>query len=210
MPKPTDRQGARTAWRLGAVLCLLVFFASGSTLLVATPSQAQGTATLGAGASETTTYEATVQAIDYQERTLTLVGPAGKTKTMTVGKEVRNFSQIHPGDAVIAQYQDSVAYVIAPPGTKAPEDMLAIAEARAAQGEKPAGGVASKLVITGLVTGVDVGAHTISIVDPTGGKVRTFTVKNPTYRNMLPSIKAGDKITAVVAEALVVAVDPVR
>ncbi len=210
MPKLTDQLGARTAWRLGAVLCLLVFSTSASTLLLAAPCQAQGTANMGAGESEVVTYEATVQAIDYEKRTVTLVGPAGETKTLNVGKEVRNFNQIQPGDAVIAQYQESIAYVVAPPGTKIPKDMLAIAEARAAPGEMPAGGVASKSVITGLVTGVDVGAHTISMIDPAGGKVRTFAVKNPTYQSMLPSIKAGDTVTAVVAEALVVAVDPAQ
>ena len=75
----------------------------------------------------------------------------------------------------------SVAYVVAPAGTKLPEDAMAIAEAQAAPGELPAGGVGAKIIVTGLVVGVNPVAHTISLVNPppAGGEIRTLTVKNP-------------------------------
>ena len=127
---------------------------------------------------------------------------------MKVGNGVRNFSQIQPGDDFVVRYSEAAVYVIAPPGTKVPDDVIAAAVARAEPGEKPAGGVAERVVITGLVTAVDPAANTISLVDPSGGMVRTLTVKNPEYQKMLPSIKVGDTITAVMSEALVASVTP--
>lgn len=127
---------------------------------------------------------------------------------MKVGSGVRNFSQVQPGDNLVVRYSEAAVYVIAPPGTKIPEDRLAAAVARAEPGEKPGGGVAERVVITGLVTAVDPAANTISLVDPTGGMVKTLTVKNPEYQKMLPSVSVGDTITAVVSEAIVAAVTP--
>ena len=125
----------------------------------------------GIGETDTSTVRATVKAIDMKTRTLTLVGPQGETKTLKVGEQVQNLAQLKPGDAVVARYYESVAYVLAPPGTKLPDDILAVAGAQAVPGEMPAGGVASKIVVTGLVVGVNPVSHTISLVDPAGGEI---------------------------------------
>jgi hypothetical protein len=172
---------------------------------------AQASGVAGVGETETITVRATVKAIDLNTRTVTLVGPQGET-TMKVGEQVQNLAQVKPGDTVVARYYESVAYVIAPPGTKLPEDTLAAAAARAVPGEMPAGGVAEKIVVTGLVVGVNPTAHTISLVNPppAGGEIRTLTVKDPEYQKMLPQIKVGDTITAYITEAVVVAVEPAK
>ena len=189
--------------------CLLLLVATALLPLYSPPARAQA-GMAGVGETETTTVRATVKAVDMNTRTVTLVGPQGETKTLKVGEQVRNLAQVKPGDTVVARYYESVAYVLSPPGTKVPEDELAAAAARAAPGEMPAGGVATKLTVTGLVVGVNPTAHTISLVNPppAGGEVRTLTVKNPEYQKMLPQIKVGDTITAVISEALVVAVEP--
>ena len=51
-------------------------------------------------------------------------------------------------------------------------------------------------------------AHTISLVNPKGGEVRTLNVKDPEYQQMMSMIKVGDTITAVISEALIAAVEP--
>lgn len=173
-------------------------------------AQAQKADVTGVGESETVVMTATVQSIDYAKRTVTLVGPEGATKTMKVGREVRNFAQIQPGDTLLVHFREAAVYMIAPPGTKVPEDAMAAAVARAAPGEMPAGGAAERVVVTGLVTGVDPAANTISLVDPSGGMVRTLAVKNPENQKALPSIKVGDTITAVITEAFIAAVEPAR
>ncbi|MGE5441757.1 MAG: hypothetical protein ACM3Q0_01675 [Bacteroidota bacterium] len=145
-----------------------------------------------------------------ETRTLTLVGPQGETKTLKVGEQVQNLAQVKPGDTVVARYYESIAYVLAPPGTKLPDDILAVAGARAAPGEMPAGGVASKIVVTGLVVGVNPVSHTISLVDPAGGEIRTIAVTDPQAQEMMKMITVGDTITAYVTEAVVAAVEPAR
>lgn len=194
--------------RLGAVLVAVGVFASLAYVGLPQPAQAQKGEITGVGQGETVEMTATVQSIDYAKRTVTLVGPDGAAKTMKVGEGVRNFAQIQPGDNLVVRYSEAAVYVIAPPGTKVPEDVIAAAVARAEPGEKPAGGVAERVVITGLVTAVDPAANTISLVDPSGGMVRTLTVKNPQYQKMLPSVSVGDTVTAVISEALVGAVTP--
>jgi Na+-transporting NADH:ubiquinone oxidoreductase subunit NqrA len=73
---------------------------------------------------------------------------------------------VKPGDTVVARFYDAVAYVVAPAGTKLPENAMAMAEAQAAPGELPAGGVGAKIIVTGLVVGVNPVVHTISLVNP--------------------------------------------
>ena len=65
-------------------------------------------------------------------------------------------------------------------------------------------------MVTGLVVGVNPMAHTISLVDPAGGEIRTIAVKDPQYQQMMSSIKVGDTITAYITEAVVAAVEPAR
>ena len=173
-------------------------------------ARAQASGMAGVGETETVTIRATVKAVDMKTRTVTVVGPQGETKTLKVGEQVQNLAQVKPGDTVVARYYESVAYVIAPPGTKLPEDTLAAAAARAVPGEMPAGGVATKLTVTGLVVGVNQAAHTLQLVDPAGGEIRTIAVKDPQNQQMMGSIKVGDTVTAYINEAVIAAVERAR
>ena len=49
---------------------------------------------------------ATVEAIDKQDRTLALQGPAGNVMVIEVDKEVKNFKHIKVGDQVRVEYYD--------------------------------------------------------------------------------------------------------
>jgi hypothetical protein len=199
----------RTITLIGFRTACLLFVGAALLPPYAPQAWAQPAGMAGVGETETITVRATVKAIDLNTRTVTLVGPQGET-TMKVGEQVQNLAQVKPGDTVVARYYESVAYVVAPPGTKLPEDALALAAARAAPGQMPAGGVAEKIVVTGLVVGVNPAAHTLSLVDPAGGEIRTIAVKDPQYQQMMSSIKVGDTITAYITEALVAAVEPTR
>jgi hypothetical protein len=197
---------------IGVPAACLLFVATAMLPPYSPPARAQASGMFGAGDTDTVSVRATVKAVDMKTRTVTLVGPQGETKTLKVGDQVKNLAQVKPGDTVVARFYDSVAYVVAPAGTKLPENAMAMAEAQAVPGELPAGAVGAKIIVTGLVVGVNPVAHTISLVNPppAGGEIRTLTVKNPQYQQMLPQIKVGDTITAVISEALVVAVEPAK
>ena len=162
----------------------------------------------GIAHTATVSARAVVKTIDLQTRTVTLETPDGKTIVLKVGDEVRNLPQVKPGDTVIAHYHTSTAYVLAPPGTKLPENSLTVAGARAAPGEKPGAAAGSRMVVTGLVVGVDPTAHTVSLVDPSGGRVRTIDVVTPEGQQGMKLINIGDTITAIITEAVLVGVEP--
>jgi|APTNR8051073442_1049403.scaffolds.fasta_scaffold05247_3 Cu/Ag efflux protein CusF len=200
----------RSAWWIGAAACLSIFIAPVVLTGTATPVLAQASGMVGAGTSETISMQATVKSVDQKKRKVTLVGPNGDEMKLKVGKDVQNLEQLKAGDVVVVQYTEAVAFVIAPAGTKTPDDMVALAEERAAPGEKPGGAMEGMVVVTGLVVAVNPGANTISLVNPEGGEVIKVSVKDPEYLRMLPSVKVGDTVTAVISEGIVVAVAPAK
>ena len=175
---------------------------------LSTPAQAQAAGMAGMGAEQVISLRATVKAVDHKTRMVTLVGPQGNTMRLKVGDEVRNLAQVKRGNKVIVRYQASVAYVLAPAGTKLPDDSMTVAGGRAAPGQMPAGAVGAKFVVTMTVVGVDPVAHTLQLIAPSGGLVRTVTVVTPEGQQALKVVKVGDTITAVVSEAVAVAVEP--
>lgn len=202
----------------GGMAPAMVFATALATLgLAAGPAEAQqrdpvgqGAAIGGVGESQLSTMEATVQEIDRAKRTATVVGPQGESVKVKVGPDVQNFDQVRPGDRVVVRYYDSVVYVIAPAGHSAPDDMAAVAAARAAPGTRPGAAVAEKIIVTGVVVGVDPAANTISLVDPAGGKVRTLKVRDEQNQSMLGLVSVGDSVTAYLTEAVAIAVEPAR
>jgi hypothetical protein len=193
-----------------AVAVALVSVTSAGPLYprLSSPAFAQASEMAGIARTESVSARATVKTVDLQTRTVTLEVPGGNTIVLKVGDRVQNLPQVRPGDAVIAHYTTSSAYVLAPRGTKLPDDSLTIAGARAAPGEKPAGGAESKMVVTGLVVGVDPTLHTVSLVDPSGGQVRSVNVVTAEGQQSMKLIKIGDTITAIITEAVLVAVEP--
>jgi hypothetical protein len=189
----------------------LLLLAAGSLLCSALPTQAFAQAAgemAGIGRSETVSVQATVKSVDLKTRTVILVGPQGNTLTLKVSDEVANLPKVKPGAKVNVRYYASTAYVLSPPGAKLPDDSLTSAGVRAAPGQTPGGAVGTKLVVTGLVVGVDPAAHRIELVNPSGGAVRSIAVVTPEGQQNLKLVKVGDTITAVISEALAVALDP--
>jgi hypothetical protein len=74
--------------------------------------------------------------------------------------------------------------------------------------QTPAGVVTTKVVLTGLVVGVDPTAYTVQLVNPSGGMIQTVSVPSPEGGQSMKLIKVGDTITAVVSEAIAVAIEP--
>jgi Cu/Ag efflux protein CusF len=190
---------------------LLAFAVPGLLLLastvlipaVALPAMAQGADLSGIGETTTTNIRATVAAIDQATRKVTLTNAEGKTVTITAGPEFQNLAQVKPGDVVLARQITSVTYVLSPHGSKTPPDQAALARVRAEPGEMPAGGVGSEAIVTGVVVGVDQAAKTISLVDPSGGLIRTINVRNPRAQTNLQFIRPGDRITAIFRDIIV-------
>jgi hypothetical protein len=58
------------------------------------------------------------------------------------------------------------------------------------------------------VTAVNPSANTISLVNPSGGEVRTYNVTTAEGRAQLSRVKPGDSLTAINSSVAVVAITP--
>ena len=85
---------------------------------------------------EATSFTATVEAIDYDKRTVALKGPRGNVVMLKVGPDVKNFKQIKTGDRVTTKYYESTAIFVRKPD-EPPFAEEASAVQLAAPGQKP-------------------------------------------------------------------------
>jgi hypothetical protein len=154
---------------------------------------------------EAVTIHAKITAINPQTREITLAGANGAAVTLTAGHLV-DLSRLKVGDTVNAKYYRSVAFLISAPGSAAPENDVAAAAAQNVQA--PGGDILVLTRISATVVGIDLAAHSIDLVDPSGGAVRTIVVTDPSRIALLPQLNVGDTITAVVSQLLAVSVDP--
>ena len=172
-------------------------------------AQANPTITNAIPASESVTLHARITAINPKTRAVTLVGASGDKVTVTAGPAVR-LEKLNVGDRVNAQYYRSVAFLVKPPaggnGTPVSDDQLVQVVAQPAQAP---GGIGVRLTkISGTVTGIDLAAHRVDLVNPSGGGIYTFDVTDPSRIALLSSLKVGDTVTAVVSQALAVSIEP--
>ncbi len=151
------------------------------------------------------TAHAKITALDLARRQVTLTGQSGARVTVQAAPAVR-LEMLKVGDVVDAQYHRSVAFLIFPPNTAAPEGEIERTIARPA--DVPGGLGVQAARVGGLVVGVAPGAHSLHVVDPTGGAVFTVNVTDPDRQAALPKLKVGGIITAVINEALAVTIQP--
>ena len=159
--------------------------------------------------SEAVAIYAKIQSIDPATRKVALLGRSGRSITVTAGPIVR-LDLLKVGDTVNAKYYRSVAFFVSGPrgdnSTPPSPDESAQVISRPAQAP---GGVGVRLTkMSGLVVGIDMAAHRIDVVDPSGGGVYTVDVTDTSRIPMLGQLKVGDTITAVVSETLAVSIEP--
>ena len=175
------------------------------------PAHAQATSALGGvGESQTVTLSAKVKAVNLKTRDVTLVKPTGEVFTVHAGDSVQRLAEIKPGQTVVAHYYTSVAYVISKGNANTPENMALIASAKADKTQLPGGVVAERTVVTGTVVGIDMSAHQLQLVNPTGGRIITIDVKDPQRQKDMAMLNVGDRLTIVTTQALAIAIDPVK
>lgn len=159
-------------------------------------------ATLATFEVEGTTKAATVQAIDYTTRKLTLKWSDGVVTTYKVGEQAINFNQIKPGDIVKAAVAEGVAVYIGPssaPPSAAEGTMVALS----AKGEKPGIVIADTEIVIARVTAVNTAARTITLQGPAGNS-RTLRVAPSAD---MSRVRVGDDVAARVSEAVAIWVE---
>ncbi|MGH7244163.1 MAG: hypothetical protein ACREJD_12175 [Phycisphaerales bacterium] len=139
--------------------------------------------TVGALEAETASASATVTAIDYGSRAVTLSWPDGRVATYKVGPEVRNFSQIQKGDIVRASVSEAAVVWVGPSGGAAPSVGVDRVVVRSKPGERPGMMVADTALIRATVVRVDSVNRQVTVQGPAG---------NMRVLKVAPSVNLGD------------------
>ena len=156
----------------------------------------------GVVVADVTTITATVEAVDQAKRTMTLKGPKGRTVTLTVPPEARNFDQVKVGDKLKAKYVDSIAIFVRK-SSDPPDAAETQAVAVAPRGQKPMAAALNTVEVTANVEKVDYQKRLITLKGPEGN-VRTLKVDPRVKR--LAEIKPGDDIVLRRTEAVAIEV----
>ena len=168
-----------------------------------TPPAAKATETKpGVVFAETTTLQATVEAVDPATREVTLKGPKGKIVTIKAGPEVKNFDQIHVGDVLTARYLESVALVVRKTDAGPSANESRTVEV-APKGQKPAARIVETKEVTATVEAIDYATRSVTLRGPEGN---TRTIKVDPSVKRLNEVKKGDQVVARYTEGLAISV----
>ena len=154
--------------------------------------------------AQTNHLKATVEAIDYDKREVTLKGPEGKSARFAVSDAVKNFPQMKKGDEVNIGYYESIALAIAKPGETLPATSRSEALATRPPGQKPGGAAVSVTDTTATVEDIDRDKREVTLKGVDGNLIKVWV--DPSVGN-LQRIKIGDQITASRTEALAISVE---
>lgn len=156
----------------------------------------------GGMALGTATITATVEAIDYQTRNVTLKTEEGKTFSLKVGEAAHNFDQVKKGDKVTFKYMEAFAVDV----RKADGEPMAeseIALERAPKGARPQGVVSETVTIKALVQDINYDTRQVTLKGPQGD---TITLKVGEQAKRFNEVKKGDQVVVQYTEALGISV----
>jgi hypothetical protein len=154
----------------------------------------------GGAVVDVTAFQATVEAVDLQKRTVTLKGPDGKMKTLTIGSEARNLDQVKKGDQLKVKLIESVALFVRK-ASDPPDAGEAAEVAVAPKGEKPGLLAVKTAEITGNVQAIDYKKRTVTLKGPEGNLA---TLKVGKEAKRFNEVKKGDQVVLRVTEALLI------
>lgn len=190
------------------VLSLLVAAGCSTTKDTPPPTPATPTAMQSPGPDlgvrETLTTTATVQAVDMENRLVTLKGQRGNVFTIAVGDEVRNLPQVKVGDRVVVTYYEALALKLEK-NTRGgiTERKSTLSAGRAELGQKLAGVVRENVDIVANIIAVNKKARKVTLKGPK----QAITLKVPEDID-ISKLKVGDQVIASYVQELAITVEP--
>jgi hypothetical protein len=154
--------------------------------------------------AEQAQWQATIESIDKQNRSVTLKTADGETKTVKLDRRVRNFDQLKAGDQVKVRALDAVALSLAKPG-ETPSVSTNQTTMVAPEGNRPAAVMAETVQKTATVEAIDHDKRTVTLKGPEGN---TVSMKVDPSVKEFTQLKQGDKINVVQTQAVAIEVTP--
>jgi len=187
----------------------LIVVALAGSALAGGHAYAQDQATVGIQTTTHYSIDGRIAAVDINARTLTITSADGTNRMLTVSPMAANITSTKVGDNVVAGIEDTRTFVLSSPGVKTPAPGAASA---AGAVETSQGGVAgarvSQSIANWVVVSVNPAGNTITLVNPSGGEVRTYDVTTDAGRQQLPRVKQGDSLTEINSRVVVASITP--
>jgi hypothetical protein len=152
---------------------------------------------------------ATVESINLAARLVSLRGEDGKLFTTAVSAEVKNLSQVKPGDRVVVSYYEGIAAEVKKPGEGVSGVQHTAGDVRAKPGERPSRAVGTMVQTTIQIQSVDTSFNTVTFKRP-DGMVRTIAIESADGQRFIRELKPGDQVEVTYAEAFAVEVHPTK
>jgi DNA-binding beta-propeller fold protein YncE len=155
----------------------------------------------GGAVIEAVSITATVDAIDYKTRKVTLKGPKGGLTTFIAGDEVTRFNEVKKGDTVTFDYTEGIA-VDVQKSTEAPK-MVETQSISREPGKKPSGTIQTVGFLTARVDAIDYQTRKVKLALPEG-QVLNITAGDQVKR--LNEVKKGDEVVVQYLQKLTIKV----
>jgi len=156
----------------------------------------------GGSVIQVSSITATVEAINYEDRTIALKGPKGDVVVLKVSEEAKNFNKVKKGDKITFDYYESTAIDIQK-STGKPKAVETQTITRSKEGEKPRGKVETTGYMTAKVESIDYKSRMVTLKMPHGDTM-SFKVGDQVKR--LNEIKKGDEVAVTYTQAMVISV----
>jgi Cu/Ag efflux protein CusF len=176
----------------------LIIFTAGLTV----SAEEKQTNRPGGTIVEVSTITATVEAIDYKTRMVTLKGPEGNMVTVKVGEEAKNFNQVAKGDKVTFDYYAALAIDVQKSKGE-PQSVQTQKITRSEPGDKPGGTIESTAYITAKVEKIDYKSRMVTLRGPEGN-IMTFKAGDQVKR--LNAVGVSDEVVVQYVLAVVISV----
>jgi hypothetical protein len=155
---------------------------------------------------EKTTYiTATVEAVDLQNRIVTVRRPNGNLVDIKAGGQVKNLDQVKVGDSVNITYYESIAAKVYKPGEMPQGSTSTVAAERLSKpGEKPSGVIGAQETVTATIESISPKKSTVTL-KMANGKYKVVKIED---KRNLEGVKVGDEVMITVTETLAISVTP--
>ena len=182
---------------VGIIACMMSF-----SPLYASEQDASANEKPSVEESMVTRLEAVVEAVDYENRMVTLQGPDGTSVTVEVKEYVKNFDQVAVGDLLSVEYVESVKVEVFAPGKVKSAVEAVMIEGKAKPGEKPAEVVVQEVAVLTTIEAIDKENQQVTLKNAEG-QSKTVQVRNP---DNLDKVEVGDQVLITYTAALAIAV----
>jgi hypothetical protein len=185
----------------GAMTAAVTHAVTAFAILAASSGAAQVSKTV---TGETTTVNATVEAIEQSTREVTLKKSDGTYEVLRVPSSVKRFESLKVGDTLKVRYYENIVIRLKPPGE--PDVNTSSVSTTPAAGGQLAGTKAGQRTITATITAIDPNVPSITFTGPNKWSYSSRVED----KKALAAVKVGDRVDITWTSAALMSFEPLK